>query len=230
MNMEKFKKLLRNPIFIGVSCFVIGILITSPFTVTKKQKEMLKTLPTMIQENEKLKEENKTLTSKVESAKPWFEMKEAEQQKLKEKEEADKKAKEEAQKKLEAEKAAAEKAKKEAEEKAKKEAEAHKYETGLTYEDLARDPKGNTSKLVTFSGEIVQVMKGNTYTQYRMNIDGDYNQTVLIEIDNKLLTHGNILENDNITIRGISMGEQSYTTILGANKTIPAILVNEVDY
>lgn len=237
MNGEKLKELLRNRIFIGVGCFVIGVFIMTPFAVTTKQKEMLDTLPAMAQENETLKQEKTSLTDenaelkdKVAIAKPWFEMKEAEQKKLQEKEEAEKKAKEEAQKKAEAEKLAAEQAKRAEAEKAKKEAEAHKYETGLTYEALARNPKENAGKLVTFSGQIIQVVKGSTSTQYRMNVDSDYNQTILIEIASSKLTHGNILEDDTITIRGMFVGEQSYTTVLGATQTIPSVLVDEVDY
>lgn len=154
------------------------------------------------------------------------EEKKAEQERIKVEEQARKQAEEEAKAKAEAE----EKAKKEAEEQARLEAERNKYNTGLTYEDLARNPIDNALKLVTFKGKIIQVMKGDGYTQYRMAIDSNYDKVVLIEIKNSLLTKGNILEDDIITVRGKFVMEQTYTTVMGAERTIPAIVADEVDY
>ena len=85
-------------------------------------------------------------------------------------------------------KAAAEK--KAQEEAAAKEAEAHKYETGLTWEDIAREGKIGT--LGQFEGKIIQVMNGNGYTQYRVAINGNYDTIMLVEIDDSIKTenHG----------------------------------------
>lgn len=195
-----------------------------------------------------LENENNSLKKKVETAKDYLgldknekelvdikiaEVNEATEQKIaeekakKEQEEAEKKAREEAEKKAREEE---ERAKKEAEEQARREAEAQKYNTGLTYEDIARNPAGNAGKLLTFSGKILQVMKGNGVTQYRMAVDDNYDQVVLIEIDNKLLSNGNILEDDHITIKGTFIMEYTYQTVMGAEKTIPAIVVDEFNF
>lgn len=107
-------------------------------------------------------------------------------------------------------------------------AEAEKYNTGLTYEDLARNPETNAGKYVKFEGEILQVMNGDDYVQYRMAIDSDYDKVVLIEVSKDKLTDGNLLENDYITIEGAFMKEVEYTTVLGASKAIPAIVVDNV--
>lgn len=124
----------------------------------------------------------------------------------------------------------ARKAQKEAEEKAKKEAEARKYDTGLTYEDLARNPEQHALKYCKFSGKIIQVMKGDDAVQYRMAINNNYDKVVLIEIPKSLLTEGNILEGDLITIKGQFVTEMEYTTVMGAVRTIPAILVEEFTF
>lgn len=50
---------------------------------------------------------------------------------------------------------------------------------------------------------------------------------ILLEIDNDLID-SNILEDDYITIEGMSAGNQTYTTVLGGEKTIPAVVVNNV--
>lgn len=237
MNKENVKKILKNRVFIGFTCFAVGYFIMSGENMTPIHQEMLNEYPTVKTENESLTNENQTLKAnnqelalKVEQAKPWFDMKEEERKAEEERLQAEKKAKEEEESKIKAEKEAQEKAQKEAEEQAKKEAEAHKYETGLTYEDLARNPSENKDKLVTFSGKIIQVMKGAGYTQYRMCIDSDYDKVVLVQIVDYKLENGNILEDDIVTIRGKFIGEQSYQTVLGATMTIPSIIVDEVDY
>lgn len=171
--------------------------------------------------------EKELVDNKIVEVNEATEQKEAEEKARKEQEEAERKAKEEAEKKAKEEE---ERAKKEAEEQARREAEAQKYNTGLTYEDIARNPAGNAGKLVTFSGKILQVMKGNGVTQYRMAVDDNYDQVVLIEIDNKLLSNGNVLEDDHITIKGTFIMEYTYQTVLGAEKTIPAIVVDEFNF
>lgn len=231
MIKEKFKGILKSKITIGVVCFFLGASIMSSGestpVETPESKEKIETLSAKV---EALEGENKELQAKVDEAKPWFEMKEEERKAEEERLAAEKAEKDAAEQAKKDEEARLEAERKAQEEQAKKEAEAVKYETGLTFEDLARNPTANAGKLVTFSGRIVQVMKGSGYTQYRMNIDDNYDKTVLIEIDNGLLTNGNILEDDYITIRGMFLMEQTYTTVLGAEQTIPAILVEEVDY
>lgn len=126
-------------------------------------------------------------------------------------------------------KAAVEKAKREAEEKAKIEAEARKYDTGITWEDMARDSYGRMGEYVTLSGEILQVMNGSGYNQYRMAVYGDYDKVVLIEISTDKLS-SNILEGDYITVKGLSSGNMTYTTVLGAKMTIPSVIVDSFTY
>ena len=120
---------------------------------------------------------------------------------------------------------AAEKERKEREEAERKEQEQEKYNTGITVKDMARDKDGLAGSLVTFSGKIIQVMQGDGYNQYRMAVDDDYDQVILIEIsDDQLET--NILEDDYITIEGVSVGNITYTTIFGAEQTIPGVIVD----
>lgn len=116
-----------------------------------------------------------------------------------------------------------------AEAEAKKKAEAEKYNTGLTRNDLARDKAGKLGSLVKFSGKIVQVMNGKGYTQYRMAVNGDYDQMILIEITNDKLD-SNILEDDQITIEGVSIGNITYKTAIGGELTIPGVSVDNVYY
>ena len=124
-----------------------------------------------------------------------------------------------------AQKEAEKQAQKEAEEQAKKEAEAHKYETGLTWEQIAREGKKGT--LGQFEGKIIQVMNGDGFTQYRVTINGDYDQVMLIEVKNGVAKE-TLLEDDYVYFKGESLGTITYTTVMGAEMTIPAFECHEI--
>lgn len=198
-------------------------------------------------ENEEITSTNNDLSTKVENAKEYLALDESEKElvddKIKEVNEATKeekqkqlneklekqKAEREAEEKKKAEEDAAKKAQEEANRKAAEEAEAHKYESGITWEDMARDSNGRSGEYTTLSGKIIQVMNGDGYNQYRLAVDGDYDKVVLIQIDSYKLTQ-NILEDDYITVKGKCMGNVSYKTVLGAEQTIPSLYVDSFSY
>ena len=125
-----------------------------------------------------------------------------------------------------AQKEAEEKAKKEAEEEAKRQAESQKYETGLTWEQIARE--GRVGELGKFEGKIVQVMSGSGFTQYRVAINGDYDTIMLIEVLDGISSEV-LLEDDYVYFKGMSMGQYTYTTVLGSEMTIPSFIVDEIN-
>lgn len=160
-----------------------------------------------------------------------------EEKKEKEKEEA-KKA-EEAEKVAQAEKARLEKEaeaekirlEKEAQDKiiaeAKAAAEKVAYDTGITYEQLARTPDSFISKKVKFYGEVIQVIEVDKETQLRLAVNGDYNSIVLLGYKKGTVSQ-RVLDGDQITIKGVSLGIITYESALGGNISIPGILVDEV--
>src|SRR5699024_863073 len=111
------------------------------------------------------------LEEKVEQAEPWFEMSKKEQERKKaeekEQEKNEKKQKKKKEKKIEEEKEkekkekAAEEKKAEEERKKKEEKEKKGYDTGITYDQLARTPDDYEGEKVKFSGKVLQVMEGN---------------------------------------------------------------------
>ncbi len=103
------------------------------------------------------------------------------------------------------------------------------YQTGLTFEDLARSPEEHKFKAVMFEGTVVQVMQGDGYTQYRLAVNDDYDQMVYIEIDNTQL-ETRILEDDYIRVYGTYFGELTYESTLGGNITIPGIIVDKFEF
>lgn len=146
--------------------------------------------------------------------------------KLAEKEEQEAKEKAEQEAKEEEERKRKEQEEKErAEQEAKEEAE--KYETGITYEDMARDKSGRIGEYVKFSGKVIQVIVGDQENQYRLATNGDYDDVILIEINHQKLEQ-NILEDDQITIEGLSVGNITYETVRGDTREIPFVLVENL--
>lgn len=143
------------------------------------------------------------------------------QQEEKEKKEAELKAERE-------KKEAEEKAKKEAEEKAKKEEEAKGYDTGITYDELARNPDNNKGKKVTFTGTVIQVIRGDGEDQFRVKVNNDYKKVIYVSYIPKS-SENKILENDKVVIRGVSVGEISYTSTMGGKISIPGIEAHSIE-
>lgn len=185
-----------------------------------KISELEKENQTLVSENSKLETENtqlesknKTLQDKVDQATPWFEMKEEEQKQLEEK-------------------LAKEKAEKEAaEKKAKEEAEAKEkqgYETGITYDQLARTPDKYKGQKCKFRGEVIQVMEDDNYVSIRLAVGGGSN-VLYVVIPSSILNNERILEDDYITVYGTSTGVITYTTVMGNELTIPSMLAAKLD-
>ncbi|MDR0898934.1 MAG: hypothetical protein LBM27_01095 [Lactobacillaceae bacterium] len=103
------------------------------------------------------------------------------------------------------------------------------YQTGVTYEQIARNPKSFVGKKVQFRGKAIQVIETNSETQVRLAVNGDYDSVVYVEIDKSLLNDGRILENDLLTISGISADTITYDSTFGGSITLPAIIVEIVD-
>lgn len=122
-----------------------------------------------------------------------------------------------------AEKAAAEKAIKEAEKKEKA-----GYNTGITYNQLARTPDDYKGQKVKFKGEVVQVMEGDGEVQIRFAVDKDYDKIILCSYNSSIVT-SRILEDDVITIYGTSAGLFTYQSTLGGDITVPLVFIDKID-
>lgn len=133
----------------------------------------------------------------------------------------------EAQKIIDAEKA--EKERLEAEEKAKQEEkEKVGYETGISYENLARTPDDYEGEKVKFTGKVVQVIEGTDTVQIRFAANSDYDNMIFCEYY-KNIVDSRILEGDIITIYGISCGLLSYESTMGGMITIPSVAIDKID-
>lgn len=212
-NTSKFKKIFRKEVIIP---FVIGLLIGAFLFSsgdTSEYEDQIAQQQTQIAEKEK---KIKELQGKVDEAAPWFEMTAAEQ----EKKEAELKAAKEAKEKEEAEKLAAEQKKKEEEEK-------KGYDTGITYSQLARTPDDYLAKKVKFSGKVVQVMEDGDSVGIRLAVDGDYDNVILGTFDSSIISE-RILEDDYITVYGLSAGIYTYESTMGASISVPSMTIDKI--
>lgn len=187
----------------------------------------------MEQDYTMLKEDYKILEEEYE---PYKELAEAEKQKKLDNLEAEKKAKEEEKRKEEEQRRKEEEEKKKAEEERKeaerlaREEERIGYETGITYDQLARTPDQFIDKKVKFSGKVIQVIEDFGVTDYRFAIDGDYDRIILVsKLTSSNTTGKRILENDYITIYGVSDGLYTYETVLGAQMTVPNVIMDKYE-
>lgn len=151
--------------------------------------------------------------------------------------EAEAKTSEAERKKAEAEKAKKEQEESEAAAKAAAESEAAAaaaaeeakgYETGITYDQLARTPDDYVGKKVKFTGTVVQVLESDTETQIRLAVNDDYDTILYCGYDPTIVS-SRVLEDDTITIYGTSLGLYSYTSTLGSTITIPSVYVDRID-
>ena len=233
--MEK-KKVLKF-VVCGIICLFLGSIIGNVGKVSSKEYDSLKDRYNyQVNHNTELKSEKETIEKELadlkEKTKSYVELNETEKgivdTKIQEVRQATKEEAEAEQKRIaeeQAQKEAEKQAQKEAEEQAKKEAEAHKYETGLTWEQIAREGKKGT--LGQFEGKIIQVMNGDGFIQYRVTINGDYDQVMLIEVKNGVAKE-TLLEDDYVYFKGESLGTITYTTVMGAEMTIPAFECHEI--
>jgi len=103
----------------------------------------------------------------------------------------------------------------------------------MSYEDLARNPDSVEGSYVAVTGQVIQVQQGsNNGLTLRVSITKDsydiWTDPVLVAYT---LPAGadNILEKDIVTVYGVSAGDYTYTTVLGASMTVPSIEAAYID-
>ena len=190
--------------------------------------ELAKTKDDLKKSQESLKELQKEYDAYKEQMKPFEEMTAAQAEAEKAKAEEEKRQLEEAEAQRKAEEEAAQKAAEEAAAAAAAEEEAKGYETGITYDQLARTPDDSKGKKIKFYGKVLQVMEGNGNVQIRLAVDDDYDTVLYCEYQSDIVS-SRVLEDDHITIYGTYYGLYSYQSTMGGTITIPAAIVERID-
>lgn len=71
-------------------------------------------------------------------------------------------------------------------------------------------------------------MEGSLLNQIRLAVNGDYDKVILLTYS-KNSVNTRILEDDIITVYGLSTGLKTYTSTIGKEITIPSVLVSKID-
>lgn len=163
-----------------------------------------------------------------EKMKPFEEMTAAQAEAEKAKAEEEKRQLEEAEAQRKAEEEAAKKAEEEAAAAAAAAEEAKGYETGITYDQLARTPDDYKGKKVKFSGKVIQVIEGDGRVNIRLAVNDNYDSVLFCEYESNIVS-SRVLDDDHITIYGTSYGLYSYKSTMGGTITIPAVVVDKIE-
>lgn len=95
----------------------------------------------------------------------------------------------------------------------------------ISYKKLSRNPSKYEGKKVKFTGEIIQVQEGYLSNVYRINVTkgsyGIWDDTVYVTFTNS--SDKRFLEDDIVTFYGEFVGIETYTSVLGAEISIPSV-------
>ncbi len=111
------------------------------------------------------------------------------------------------------------------------EAEAKKdqYETGYTYDQLARNPDTYEGKLAKITGKVLQADSAGGDTYYaRIAMNSDYNTVIFVTYSKGTVDY-RLLEDDIISVYGTCYGVYSYEAVSGATITIPWIHADVIE-
>ena len=101
------------------------------------------------------------------------------------------------------------------------------FRSDVSYDEIARHPNDYDGELLTFSGEVAQVIEGDGMTELRIAVDGDYDDIIYGIYDNRILD-SRLLEDDKIQFYGESCGIISYQSTLGATISIPSMSIYKI--
>lgn len=101
------------------------------------------------------------------------------------------------------------------------------FKSDVSYDEIARHPNDYDGELLSFSGEVAQVIEGEETTELRIAVDGDYDDIIYGIYDNRILD-SRLLEDDKIQFYGESCGIISYQSTLGATISIPSMSIYKI--
>ena len=101
------------------------------------------------------------------------------------------------------------------------------FRSDVSYDEIARHPNDYDGELLTFSGEVAQVIEGDGTTELRIAVDGDYDDIIYGIYDNRILD-SRLLEDDKIQFYGESCGIISYQSTLGDTISIPSMSIYKI--
>lgn len=103
--------------------------------------------------------------------------------------------------------------------------------TEVDYDTLAHNVNNMKGQRVKITGKIFQVVNNAFSKAYMFDMRNPYDTNNMNFMQHVYLTgskNSNLIENDQITVYGTVEGTQTYTTVLGAQRTVPKIKIKYV--
>ena len=111
----------------------------------------------------------------------------------------------------------------------KLEASKAEYSSDYTYDQLSRNPDTYMNQKMKFTGVVVQTgSAGDNMTYARVKINSNIDTVLFVTYYNDLLGY-RLLDDDNITIYGKSMGVYSYSSVGAGTITLPWIQADMIE-
>ncbi len=100
----------------------------------------------------------------------------------------------------------------------------------VSYDDIARNPEDHRGNRYQMTGSVIESQEdaGTVMLRIATSTNG-YDDIILVTFDSSLLGGSRILEDDNVTVYGISTGIFSYESVLGATISVPSMLVENIE-
>ena len=98
----------------------------------------------------------------------------------------------------------------------------------VEYSELARNPDSYKGKSLTYKGKVIQVIEGDTETQHRIAVNGNYDKVIFVGYPKNMVA-SRVLEDDYVTVYGTSLGLYSYQSTMGGKITIPALYLDRIE-
>ena len=102
----------------------------------------------------------------------------------------------------------------------KAEASKNEYDSNYTYDQLARNPDTYMGKKIKIKGKVLQAETSDTTCYARIAMNSSYDTVIFVTYDASLLGY-RLLDDDQVTVYGVSLGVYSYEAVSGATITIP---------
>ncbi|MBQ3463638.1 MAG: hypothetical protein IJH36_11140 [Clostridia bacterium] len=81
---------------------------------------------------------------------------------------------------------------------------------------------------MTYKGKVIQVIEGDTETQHRIAVNGNYDKVIFVGYPKNMVA-SRVLEDDYVTVYGTSLGLYSYQSTMGGKITIPALYLDRIE-
>lgn len=98
--------------------------------------------------------------------------------------------------------------------------------TEVDYDTLAHNVSGMKGQRVKITGKVFQVVNNPFSKAYMFDMRNPYDTNNMNFMQHVYVTaskNTNLIENDQVTIYGTVEGTQTYTTVLGAQRTVPKV-------